>query len=170
MTVTRKADQEQKIKEAKLTVKAEQKQLVVFNLGNEEYGIDIELTKEIIKLSNITPVPNTEEYVPGVINLRGQIIPVLDLHKRFGLEQTGYFDQENKKIIIVEVEESLIGLIVDRVKEITWIEKKLIKEAPEVAGGIKQEFLEGVCSLNEQILIVIDIYKTLFTEVQNQKS
>ena len=146
----------------------DQIQYVVFSLGVEEYGLPIELAKEIIKPTKITPVPNTEEYVPGVINLRGQIIPVVDLYKRFSLgEET---EREREKIIIVEIEDTMIGLMVDKVREIVWIAEETIDDPPEVVGGIKQEFLKGVGTLDEQLLIIIDINKTLFDEEELQQA
>ncbi|MFW5984754.1 MAG: chemotaxis protein CheW [Halanaerobiaceae bacterium] len=142
----------------------ERQQYVVFDLGNEEYGLEIELAKEILKPTKITPVPNTKDYVPGVINLRGQIIPVVDLFKRFSL--VGAENREKEKIIIVEIQDTMIGLMVDRVQEIVWIDEETLDDPPEVAGGIKQEFLKGVGTLRDELLIIIDINETLF-EVEN---
>lgn len=137
----------------------EQKQYVVFYLGEEEYGLGIDLAKEIIKPGKITPVPNTEDYVPGVINLRGQIIPVVDLVERFSLNDK---EMDKEKIIIVEIKDNMMGLLVNRVKEIVWIDKESIGDPPRVAGGIKQEFLKGVGTMEDQLLIIIDIMETLF--------
>jgi len=159
------ADKKKNYQKTKDQNQLEQIQYVVFDLGVEEYGIDIDLAKEIIKPGKITPVPNTEDYVSGVINLRGQIIPVVDLYKRFKMEREQ--DKQKARIIIVEIRDTLIGLLVDRVKEIIWLDKEKIEDPPEIAGGIKQEFLEGVGTLNDHILIIVDLDKTLFGDDSN---
>ncbi len=133
-------------------------QLVIFQLGEEEYAVDITQSKEIIKTSKITNVPNTPDYVRGVINLRGQIVPVVDLRKRFDI--SGNLDKE--KIITVEVRESLIGLVVDDVNEVFWFDMEELEPAPEVEGGIKQEFVRGVLKRDERLLVLIDLDKLLF--------
>jgi purine-binding chemotaxis protein CheW len=133
-------------------------QLVVFQLGEEEYAVDITQSKEIIKITKITNVPNTPDYVRGVINLRGQIVPVVDLRKRFNIQGRC----EKEKIITVEVRESLIGLVVDAVNEVFWFDMEELEPAPEVEGGIKQEFVRGVLKRGERLLVLIDLNKLLF--------
>jgi len=133
-------------------------QLVVFQLGKEEYAVDITQSKEIIKIDKITNVPNTPDYVRGVINLRGQIIPVVDLRKRFNIS-----DQcQREKVITVEVNDTLIGLVVDAVNEVFWFDLEELAPAPEVDGGIKQEFIKGVIQRGERLLVLIDLKKLLF--------
>ena len=133
-------------------------QIVIFQLGNEEYAVDITQSKQIIKITKITPVPNTPEYVKGVINLRGQIVPVVDLRKRFDIEGS----IENERIITVEVRGSLIGLVVDNINEVLWFETEELEPAPEVDGGIKQEYIKGVVKRGERLLVLIDLDKMLF--------
>ncbi|MFP4660983.1 MAG: chemotaxis protein CheW [Halanaerobiales bacterium] len=134
------------------------KQIVVFQLGNEEYAVDITQSKQIIKVSKITPVPNTAEYIRGVINLRGQIVPVVDLRTRFNI--TGNSNKE--RIITVDVRDSLIGLVVDNINEVLWYQEDELEPAPEVEGGIKQEYVKGVIKRGERLLVLIDLDKMLF--------
>ncbi len=145
-------------------------QLVVFQLGEEEYAVDITQSKEIIKISKITNVPNTPDYVRGVINLRGQIVPVVDLRKRFNIPG----ESKKEKIITVEVKESLIGLVVDAVNEVFWFDMEELETAPEVEGGIKQEYVKGILKRDGRLLVLIDLNKLLFEsrlkeEEQQQK-
>jgi len=112
------------------------KQYIIFQIGTEEYGILIKAVKEIIKPTKITHVPNTKEHILGVINLRGQIVPVVDLRKRIDIK-TNKGEEDNTRIITVDVRNTLIGLLVDDVNEVVWLNDDNIGPAPEVAGGIK---------------------------------
>lgn len=145
--------------EKKITVEdAAQNQLVIFQLGDEEYAVDIKQAKEIIKLSKITKVPNTPDYVRGVVNLRGQIVPVVDLKDRFNISSAS----NKERIITVEVRDSLIGLVVDAVNEVFWYNLDELEPSPEVAGGIKQEFIKGVVKRSERLLVLVDLESLLF--------
>lgn len=135
-----------------------QKQIVIFQLGEEEYAVDIIQSKEIIKVSKITPVPNTPSYVRGVINLRGQIVPVVDLRRRFNIP--GVSNKE--RIITVEVRDTLIGLVVDGVNEVFWFDMKDLEPAPQVEGSIKQEFIQGVARKEDRLLVIVDLERLLF--------
>ncbi|RCW47704.1 MULTISPECIES: chemotaxis protein CheW [unclassified Halanaerobium] len=150
--------------EAKNTKKQGQMQYVVFNIGQEEYGIEIDYTREIIKSAQITNVPNAEKHVLGVINLRGIIVPVIDLHKRFEIKtDESLFDESESRIITVEVNDVLLGLQVDRIEGIVWLDLDKITPAPDVEGGLKQDYLTGVCARSEeQLLILLDLEKTIF--------
>lgn len=141
-----------------LSHESERNQIVVFQLGEEEYAVDITQSKQIIKISKITPVPNTAEFIRGVINLRGQIVPVVDLRKRFKIDGVG----EKERIITVEVRDSLIGLVVDNINEVFWYNAGEIEPAPEVDGGIKQEYLKGVVKREERLIVLIDLDKMLY--------
>ncbi|MFW5855867.1 MAG: chemotaxis protein CheW [Bacillota bacterium] len=141
-----------------------QVQYVIFQLGPEEYGIEINMVKEIIKPTRITNVPNTDEHVLGVINLRGQIVPVVDLRNRFDFDNEKI--SENQRIITVEVSNTLIGLMVDDVNEVLWLNEEEIEPPPEVAGGIKQEYLKGVGKVDERLLVLINLEQLLFSEIE----
>lgn len=133
-------------------------QIVIFQLGKEEYAVDIIQSKQIIKISKITPVPNTPEYIRGVINLRGQIVPVVDLRRRFDIDGIA----QNERIITVEIKDSLIGLVVDNINEVLWFDLEELEPAPEVDGGIRQEYVMGVVKRGERLLVLIDLNKMLF--------
>jgi len=140
---------------------SEKNQIVIFQLSGEEYAVDITQSKQIIKLSKITPVPNTPDYVRGVINLRGQIIPVIDLKRRFFLQGSG----EKERIITVEVRDILIGLLVDNIKEVLWYDVEgELEPAPEVIGGVKQEFVKGIVKRGERLIVLIDLEELLFED------
>ncbi|MEJ6951510.1 chemotaxis protein CheW [Natronospora cellulosivora (SeqCode)] len=136
-------------------------QIVIFQLADEEYAVDISTSKQIIKLSKVTPVPNTPQFVRGVINLRGQIVPVVDLRKRFNI--TG--SNEKERIITVEVRDTLIGLVVDNINEVIWYEENEIEPAPNIEGEINQEFLKGLIKRGNRILVLIDLDKMLFEKI-----
>lgn len=141
-------------------------QHIVFNIGEEEYGIEIEYTREIIKSAQITNVPNTDEHVVGVINLRGIIVPVVDLHSRFEIEQdSGNFDDDEQRTITVEVNDMLLGIQVDHIEGIVWLDENSITPAPDVESNLRQDYLRGVCARDEEhLLILLDLEKTLFTQ------
>lgn len=151
------------LREDELMEDSERKQVVVFLLTDEEYAVDITQSKQIIKVSKITPVPNTPEYVRGVINLRGQIVPVVDLRKRFNI--TGAVEKE--RIITIEYEDILIGLLVDDIKEVLWydIEKEL-ESAPEIDSAVRQDFIKGVIKKGKRLIVLIDLEKLLFDNRQ----
>ena len=144
-------------------------QFVIFQLGSEEYGVNISQAKEIIKPKNITNVPNTPEHVLGVINLRGQIVPVIDMKKRFSIELNDKQD-DSSRIITVEVNDALIGIKVDGVNEVVWLDQDKLEPAPEVAGGLRQEYLIGIGKIGDRLLVLVDLNKILFEdsdEIQN---
>ena len=136
--------------------------LVTFDLLGEEFGVPILDVREIIQMLNITPVPNAPSFVEGVINLRGQIIPIVDLRKRFNLA-TKEITNENR-IVVIEVNNNTLGLIVDGDSEVLRIPEDLVKPAPAlIAGGIGSEFIKGIAYYKERMLILIDLYK-VFSE------
>jgi len=137
-------------------------QLVTFNLLGEEFGLPILDVREIIRMVEVTPVPHAPNFVEGVINLRGQILPVIDLRKRFGLEMKEMDD--STRIVVVEIRSSLIGLIVDGVKEVLRIPADTIAPPPQiVANGIGAEYIKGIGHYNEMMIILIDL-KKVFNE------
>lgn len=137
-------------------------QLVSFRLGNEEYGSEIMQVREIIRIQEITPVPETPEFVEGVINLRGSVIPIIDLRKRFGMEQ-GSRDKDTR-IVVVSVEGREVGIIVDAVAEVLRITSDQVEQAPAVVSGIGKEYLLGVAKLEDRLLIILDLNKVLSAE------
>ncbi len=136
-------------------------QLVSFLLGEEEFGADILMVQEIIRMAPITRVPNAPHFVEGVINLRGKVIPIVDLRKR--LNVTGERDERRIRIIVVDVEGKITGFIVDSVSQVLRIPKNTIEPAPSiVVAGIESEYITGVSKLDKnKLLIILDFNKIL---------
>jgi purine-binding chemotaxis protein CheW len=132
---------------------------LTFELIEEEYGIEILKVREIIGLLSITPVPRTPVYVRGVINLRGKVIPVVDLKLKFGMDRSE--DTRETCIIVVEVahgdDKILTGILVDRVREVLDIKSENIEDAPEMGDGIETEFIKGMGKTGERVSILLDI-------------
>ena len=135
---------------------------LTFVLGEEIYGIEILKAREIIGLMDITTVPQTPDYMKGVINLRGKVIPVIDLRKKFSMQE-GVHTQETC-VIVVEVNSSSIGLIVDSVSEVSDITGEEIENAPSYGQGIDTSFIMGLGKVKDKIIILLDIDAVLSTE------
>lgn len=144
-----------------------EEQLVVFNLAGETYGIDISLVHEIIRMQVITRVPRTPHFVEGVINLRGRIIPVIDLHKRFNLPHSE--ETQHSRIIVVEVVGVTVGMIVDSVSEVLRLPVANIEPPPPViAGGVDSAYLRAVGKWQDQLIILLDLEKVLHEQEQKE--
>lgn len=138
-----------------------------FVLGKEEYSFEILKVREIIGLIDITPLPQTPDYIKGVINLRGKIIPVVDLRTRFNLEQVEY--DESTCIIVVEVdgtdgEQLHMGVIVDTVSEVISMNEDEVEPAPKFASSVKTEYILGLGKAKDKTIILLDINKVLSAE------
>jgi purine-binding chemotaxis protein CheW len=142
---------------------SKQEKYLTFILADEEYGLEILKVREIIGMMKITSVPKTPKYVKGVINLRGVIIPVIDLRLKFGLEETAY--TEETCIIVVNVKmnenEVLMGIIVDTVSEVLDISADNIEEAPSFGGNVETEYILGMGKVKDGVKILLDIDKVL---------
>lgn len=141
---------------------SEMLQLVTFEVGEEEYAVDILSVQEINRMMELTRIPQSPPEVEGVINLRGRIIPVIDLRKRFGM--TASERDENSRIVVVEVQERTIGFIVDRVHEVLRIEPGIVEPAPSMVGSIDSEYISGVGKLDDRLLILLDLTKLFGAE------
>jgi purine-binding chemotaxis protein CheW len=132
-------------------------QLVSFMLADEEYGVEVLKVREIIRMPVITKMPNVPHYVEGIINLRGKVIPIISMRKRFGLQESENSSQT--RIIIMDVAGGLIGFIVDGVSEVIRIQSSEIQPPPSMvlSGGIGQEFITGVFNHAERLLIIMDV-------------
>ena len=130
-------------------------QLVVFKLDKEEYAVSILQVQEIKRMTEITRVPHAPEYIKGVINLRGSVLPVIDLKKRLNLTLADYND--STRIIIVKVDELSVGIIVDAVSEVLTISKKNIEPAQTVVGGVSTAYLSGVGKLDNRLIILLNL-------------
>ena len=137
------------------TYSSNEEQLVVFKLGREEYGVSILQVQEIKKMTDITRVPHTPDYLKGVINLRGSVLPVVDLKKRLNLPPEEYTD--DTRIIIVKVEEIIVGMIVDAVSEVTAINQENIEPPQAVVSGVESNYLSGVGKMDNRLLILLNL-------------
>ncbi|MFN2266764.1 MAG: chemotaxis protein CheW [Desulfonatronovibrio sp.] len=137
-------------------------QLVTFKVGSEEFGIEIFSVKEIIRMLNITKVPKAPDFVEGVVNLRGKVIPIIDMRKRFGLDSLNH--DKHTRIVVVELEEVMVGFVVDAVSEVLRIPADTVEPPPSVVAGIDAEYIDGVGKLEDRLLIMLDLNKLLKTE------
>ncbi|SHJ91305.1 chemotaxis protein CheW [Paramaledivibacter caminithermalis] len=135
------------------------KEYVVFKLDNEYYGIDIHNVETIEKVMPMTRVPYTKDFVKGVINLRGNVVPVIDLRKRFDLSMKEY--DENSRIIIVKLDEITVGMTVDSSSEVIQLSEKDIEEAPSLKGTSEENFVKCIGKKDKRIIMIIDLYKIL---------
>ncbi|MCG8336104.1 MAG: chemotaxis protein CheW [Proteobacteria bacterium] len=133
-----------------------------FRLGNEEYGIEIRHIIEIIVMQEITKVPDMPGFIIGVINLRGNVISVMDIRKRFGLDSRDYDDRTC--IIVVQINNISIGLIVDTVNEVVDIPENQIDPPPRTHSGIGSSYIQGMGKIGEKVKILLDIEKILYEE------
>ncbi|MFC4307401.1 chemotaxis protein CheW [Cohnella boryungensis] len=132
---------------------AEEMKVIVFTLAHEEYGIEVDKVRTIERMVPITRVPKTPAFVKGVINLRGVVIPVIDLRGRFNLPETEY--TENSRIVIVAAHDLEVGFIVDSANDVMDVMSDAIENPPEVVGGIKAKYLSGVAKISESRLLIL---------------
>lgn len=137
-------------------------QLVSFCLGDEEFGIDILMVQEINRMLDITKVPKSPDFIDGVINLRGRVIPIINLRKRFGLP-VKEADKETR-IVVVEIEGNIVGMTVDSVSEVLRLPLDTIEPPPPMVSGVDAEYIKGVAKIGDQLLILLDVSKLLSTK------
>ncbi len=133
--------------------------LVTFRLGKEEYGVDINSVQEIIRATDITPVPGAPVHVRGVINLRGKIIPVVDLRTRFSLAAVAATDEQ--RIVVVELGEKRLGMLVDSVSQVIKLSSTIIESIPEEATSVDENYIRGVGKLDSRLIIILDLNRSL---------
>lgn len=137
-------------------------QLVSFQLGEEEFGVDILKVQEINRMLEITKVPNSPIFVDGVINLRGKVIPILNLRQRFGLEKKEL--DKKTRIVVVDIDGKVVGVVVDAVSEVLRLPTDTVEPPPPMVAGIESEYIKGVGKLENRLLILLDLNKLLTTE------
>ncbi|EFK95277.1 CheW protein [sediment metagenome] len=137
-------------------------QLVSFNIGTEEFGIDILKVQEINRMVDITRVPRAPEFVEGIINLRGKVIPIIDVRKRFNMELAE--QDKNTRIVVVDIAGQIMGMVVDSVSEVLRIPASTIEPTPEVVSSIDSDYIRGVAKLEDRLLIYLDLSKILSSE------
>jgi purine-binding chemotaxis protein CheW len=137
-------------------------QLISFSIGDEDFGVDIQTVKEVIKYREITSLPKAPAFVKGIINLRGDVIPIIDLRERFGMEQKEYSNMT--RIIVVEVDGRSIGTVVDSVSHVIRIESEQIEPPPPCVGKISADYIRGIGKVGEKLIVLLRIDKILTAE------
>ncbi|QSZ26737.1 chemotaxis protein CheW [Aceticella autotrophica] len=135
------------------------KQVVIFKLNNEDFCVDIMQVLEILSMQKIRKVPDVPDFIEGIFDLRGTIIPIIDLRKRFNMEKTNIND--NTRIIVVNLNKKSVGFIVDAVTEVLHIDEESIKEPPDIISGIGKEYIEAVVKLNDRLIISLNLHRVL---------
>jgi purine-binding chemotaxis protein CheW len=149
---------------------SESKQLVTFQLGDELYGVNIMDVKEIVRVQAIRAIPNAPTYVEGIFNLRSEIIPIINLHKRFHIRKlvTSEEDELLSGFVILDIDGMKLGIIIDRISRVVTIEKEDVQPPPQMFSGIGAEYIQGVVRQEEGYLIILDI-RDLFNPKELQK-
>ncbi|HUW42547.1 MAG TPA: chemotaxis protein CheW [Rectinemataceae bacterium] len=147
-----------------------QLQLVTFQISDELYGIDIMDVKEIVRVQDIRSIPNAPSYVEGLFNLRGEIIPIISLHKRFHLKKAQIAEDEEllSGFIIIDINGMKLGVIIDKVERVVSIELSEVQPPPQMLSGIGAEYIQGVVNKDSGYMIILDI-KKLFSAKELQK-
>jgi purine-binding chemotaxis protein CheW len=133
--------------------------VIVFQLKDEEYGVEVDQVRSIERMQHITRVPRTTDFVKGVINLRGVVTPIIELRNRFGIESIETTD--STRIIIVAVGSMEVGLIVDAANDVVDIPSDIIEPPPQIVGGIEADYLRGVAKMDKRLLILLNLDKVL---------
>ncbi len=143
-------------------------QLVGFVIGNEVFGVDILMVQEIIRGAVVTTIPNSPEFVEGVINLRGNIIPVIDLRKRLNLYNKDENDSKNW-VLLLNVDNRITGFVVDQVTQVLKVQHDQIEPPPDiVVAGLESQYINGVCEIDDYLLILLDFDRILLMEEINK--
>lgn len=136
------------------------KKFTVFSVAGEEFGIQLERVVEIVRTQKVTPLPRVPDYITGVINLRGTIIPVMDLRKRLNVNPSSV----RERIIITTMHGGKIGILVDSVKEIISIEEKQIASTPSIFKGLKPEYIKGIGKISDRLIVILSLDNLLTSE------
>lgn len=134
-------------------------QWVTFQLGEETYGVNVMQVQEVLRVTEIAPVPGAPDYVLGIINLRGNVVTVLDTRKRFGMETRD--SDDSSRILIIESAEQVVGILVDSVSEVVYLRASEIEPAPNVGNEESSRFIQGVCNREKELLILVELNKLL---------
>jgi purine-binding chemotaxis protein CheW len=137
-------------------------QWVTFKLDNETYGINVMRVQEVLRYTEIAPVPGAPSYVLGLINLRGNVVTVIDTRQRFGLMNAEISD--NTRIVIIEADKQVVGIMVDSVAEVVYLRQSEIETAPNVGNEESAKFIQGVCNKNNELLILVELDKMMSEE------
>jgi purine-binding chemotaxis protein CheW len=149
---------------AAIAADGDEEHLVIFTLGKELYGVTIHAVESIIKLQSITQVPRTAAFILGVTNLRGTVVPVLDLRRRFNLPNCE--NTANTRIVIVNAEGSKVGIVVDEVTEVLKVSRNAIQPPPPMSTTIESAFINGIARINDHLVILLDLEKVLASSIR----
>ena len=150
----------------KVQLSGEVVQVVSFRLGSEEYGVDIAQVQEIIRMVEITHVPRAPRFMEGVINLRGQLIPIIDLRTRFAMHRAEH--TKSTRIVVTEIGSKRVGIVVDSVSEVLNIPIEQVEEAPDMIAGVGTEYIQGVGKVNDRLIILLDLTMVMTGEEKAQ--
>lgn len=139
---------------------------LTFQLGEEEYGVDIRFVTEVVGLQEITSVPDMPEFIKGVINLRGKVIPVMDVRMRFNMEKRAYDDRTC--VVVVDIDDTSVGLVVDEVQEVADIPESRIEPPPRVSKATRSRFIMGLGKMEDKVTILLDVRNLLYEEELEQ--
>lgn len=134
-------------------------QVVAFRLGKEEYAVDILHVQEIVRLLSITRVPRSARHIEGVVNLRGNIVPIINLHKRFSIESAG--EEEDKRIVVFQYDDLKAGIIVDEVSEVLTLNNNEIEETDKVYSSMSSDFIKGIARVDDRLFLLLDLQKII---------
>jgi purine-binding chemotaxis protein CheW len=137
-------------------------QWVTFKLDNETYGINVMRVQEVLRYTEIAPVPGAPSYVLGIINLRGNVVTVIDTRQRFGLDTAEVTD--NTRVVIIEADKQVVGILVDSVAEVVYLRQSEVETAPNVGNEESAKFIQGVCNKNNELLILVELDKMMSEE------
>jgi purine-binding chemotaxis protein CheW len=138
------------------------KQLVVFSVNGETFGVEITHVKEIINPQEIFKIPDTPDFIEGLINLRGKVHTVISLRKRFNMPQKGI--DESTKVVIINLDSVLAGFVVDEVNEIVWIEDESIENTPETVTNLNMKFVNGIAKIDDKVIILLNLNETILNK------
>jgi len=150
---------------------ADANQLVTFHLGAELYGVDIMDVKEIVRVQSIRAIPNAPTYVEGIFNLRSEIVPIINLHKRFHLKKLVSADEDEELLasfVIIDLDGMKLGIIIDRISRVITVERDEVQPPPQMITGIGAEYIQGVVRQEKGYLIILDV-RNLFNPRELQK-
>jgi len=134
-------------------------QVVAFRLGKEEYAVDILHVQEIVRLLSITRVPRSAKHIEGVVNLRGNIVPIINLHQRFNIESAG--EEEDKRIVVFQFDDFKAGIIVDEVSEVLALNSNDIEETDKVYSSMSSDFIKGIARVDNRLFLLLDLQKII---------
>ena len=141
-------------------------ELVSFKLGHEEFGVEIRKVREINRMLDVTRIPNSPAYMEGVVNLRGKVIPVINLRRRFGMEEKAH--DKDVRVVVVELGGKVLGFVVDSVSQVLRIPRSVTEPPPSLMGGVGAEYITAVGKLEDRLLILLDLEKIFSSAEQKE--